>query len=499
MANYCIGLDFGTSQTKVCLLNKDSGVREFIKFNNDSYFIPSLITKKIDRTFAYGNELEEGNKYRYFKMSAAEDEDLIQVTNENLQGNLVGNIDDYRKYSTDSDIKPEILVLLYLSYIYLFVKAKKNINNSPQLGGLLGALAGKSNKSENTFSINLGIPTEWHNPEYSKRKIKFESLLISAVKLGNKFADLDTFLKAKECDLIQSILEINGHHITIIDITSHEKNSEIIKKWLEEYQLSVFPESAAGINYLLQDGKLKNTENNYVATLDIGAGTSDLAIFELNKNKNGLRECLCSESVAIASNDFYKVYASSFYNTNEIKFGHIKEIENLIRKDDTVNSQIYSKTLSKIRGDSNSKGIEFAIRKAFLRKYYKPLLGVYQAGAYQVKNNLNEAPIIIFGGGSNLNGFLQGNYYYFPGTNALSNNACYFVSKPISNYVQSVDIADWDDVEEHINLLILALGLTYNNHNDMVRHANPDRISSISTDNIVDRYFYYDVQDSAFK
>ena len=122
MANYLIGLDFGTSQTKVCLLNEDSGIREFLKFQNEEYFLPSLIVKKNDTTFSYGDESILGVKYRYFKMAAAEDDDLIQTTNEDLNGNLKnGNIDDYRKYSTEFEIKPEILVILYIAYIFLFI------------------------------------------------------------------------------------------------------------------------------------------------------------------------------------------------------------------------------------------------------------------------------------------------------------------------------------------------------------------------------------------
>ena len=79
MANYNIGLDFGTSQTKVCLLNIDSNIRKFIKFNNGNYFLPSLIVKTENGKLTYGNENEIGTKYRYFKMAAAEDEELIQL------------------------------------------------------------------------------------------------------------------------------------------------------------------------------------------------------------------------------------------------------------------------------------------------------------------------------------------------------------------------------------------------------------------------------------
>ena len=46
-----------------------------------------------------GNENEKGIKYRYFKMAAAEDEQLIQVTNEDLDGHLKnGDVDDFRNW-----------------------------------------------------------------------------------------------------------------------------------------------------------------------------------------------------------------------------------------------------------------------------------------------------------------------------------------------------------------------------------------------------------------
>lgn len=59
MANYHIGLDFGTSQTKVCLFNKDSDVREFLKFDNNSYFLPTLIVKKQNNTFPMETKMKK--------------------------------------------------------------------------------------------------------------------------------------------------------------------------------------------------------------------------------------------------------------------------------------------------------------------------------------------------------------------------------------------------------------------------------------------------------
>jgi hypothetical protein len=242
MADYLIGLDFGTSQTKVCLLNKNSGIREFIKFDNSNYFLPSLIVKKSDNTFCYGNEDEDGIKYRYFKMAAAEDDELIQITNEDLDGNLEieKTIDDFRKYSTNYEIKPEILVILYLTYIYLVIKLNKNTQNKQNVGGLLGRLAGNKTIMQNTFSINLGIPTEWNNPNHIKRKIKFQSLLISSIKLANKFDNLNDFLNSKETDLLDKISKINEIHLSELDGKEENEKAILIKVWLKEYNLSVF-------------------------------------------------------------------------------------------------------------------------------------------------------------------------------------------------------------------------------------------------------------------
>lgn len=495
MANYHIGLDFGTSQTKVCLFNKDSDVREFLKFDNNSYFLPSLIVKKPDNTFSYGNENENGIKYRYFKMAAAEDDHLIQVTNEDLEGHLKnGAVDDFRKYSTDYQIKPEILVVLYLTYIYLFVKQNKSTQNTQNVGGLLGRLAGNNATTQNTFSINLGIPTEWNNPNHIKRRIKFQSLLITSIELANQFDGLHTFLKSQEEDLLNKISKINTTHLTELNDKLESEREDLINKFLNEYKLSVFPESAAGVNYLL---KTKRLANGSYATLDIGAGTSDIAIFEVRNNV--LKKYYCSESVEIASNDFYREYAKQFYQKEVVTFEEIKEIESFIRKNIDVNDIFYINARKNVKGFTNGKGIEFAVRKTFYRKYYKPLHQINQNRAFTIKNTLHEKPIIIFGGGANLEGFCSGNYCFYQGNNPYGNHDRFFEAKPITDFVNQVDIIDEDgEVQNYINLLILALGLIYEG-NDDIRFALTDNDVPPMPIQDNDRYFYYDLQDAAYK
>lgn len=500
MADYHIGLDFGTSQTKVCLLNKDSGVREFIRFDNGKYFLPSLIVKNVNNTFSYGKEDENGTKYRYFKMAAAEDEDLIQVTNEDLEGNLQnGTVDDFRKYSTDYQIKSEILVVLYFTYTYLFIKKEKTKKNTQNVAGLLGRLAGNNTTTQNIFSINLGIPTEWNNPNHIKRKIKFQRLLITAVELANQFDNLDSYLKENDTGLLRYISKINKKHLNELEGKNENQKAEKIKEWLKEYNLSVFPESAAGVNYLLKTGRLAN--GSY-ATLDIGAGTSDIAIFKVQNNV--LRRYYCSESVEIASNDFYREYAKQLYQKESVTFEEIRNVENIIRSNHNLKDIFYNNARRNVRGFLNGKGIEFAIRKTFYRKYYKPLHQQNQIKAYKVKNEvLHEKPIIVFGGGANLEGFCDGYYCFYRGNNPFGYHDRYFDSKRITDFVNQVDIVDEEKVKPFINLLILALGLTYtvlnDDDNNSFLFVIPENDFPPSEPQNNDRYFYYDLQDAVYK
>lgn len=500
MANYHIGLDFGTSQTKVCLLNKDSDTREFVKFDKKSYFLQSLIVKKIDHTFSYGNELEHGIKYRYFKMAAVEDDELIQITNENLNGDLEKgkSFDDFRKYSSDFEIKPEILVILYLAYINLYVKNQKKSININKTRGLLGRLLGNKSSETNIFSINLGIPTEWNNPNHIKRKVKFESLLIASTELANQFNSLDVYLETKESTLLNMITKINSNHIEELNHKEEIEKASLIRDWLNNYRLSVFPESAAGVNYLL---KTKRLSDGSYATLDIGAGTSDIAMFKVVDNK--LISYYCSESSGIASNDIYREYAKQLYKKNIVSFEEIKNVENIIRKQENINNDFLENAKSIIKGFHSSSGIDFAIRKTFFRKYFNKLYANNKLKAHNTKNSLNQCPIIVFGGGANFKGFTTGNYYFFVGSNYSGSQDSSFLAKPITDYVNQVNLIDGDgNVQKYINLLILALGLTYAEQNDDYIPFVVTQNDTIELDNNTlhkDRYFYYDLQDAVYK
>ena len=107
MANYILGIDFGTSQTKVCVYNETENTRKLDLFPDGNIFLPSVIVEdKFTGLFQYGKEISEKDNYnvfRYFKMAAAEDVDLIQRTYQDKDGKIEKAIDDYRKYSNSEN------------------------------------------------------------------------------------------------------------------------------------------------------------------------------------------------------------------------------------------------------------------------------------------------------------------------------------------------------------------------------------------------------------
>lgn len=509
MANFHLGLDFGTSQSKVCLLNTVSEEREFIVFKNSSFYLPTLITQTKQNKFVYGDEQALGIKYRYFKMAAAEDDDLIQVTKENFRGDKLTSkqIDDFRRYNESYDIKPEVLSILYLTYVLLFVKNEKDVKRAAKItsGGLMGRFAKEKNEVEKTFSIKMGIPTEWHNPKHLKRKIKFETILIVVTELSQNFKSLKEFLNADSKSLIELAAKINRKHSVNIENKNISERKEYIVNLLNGYELSVFPETAGGLYYLLQtkrltpelspDGKelSRSEKTRFFATLDIGAGTSDISILKVVENK--LDNYLCSESVEIASNNVYSEYADQMWNRST--YSDIKDAEYNYRKNDFDKGK-FDLALSVVK-----QQLEKVIRKIYFRNHYIPLRAVNDHYANKIREDLSNAEIIIYGGGAYFNKINQGHYMYFQNTvNPLKQDINrFFTITGVQKFIDQVDIKDAEKVKKEINLLVLALGLSYlpdsADESFFLDESTVNPITHFSSDK--EKYFYYDIQDAVYK
>lgn len=477
MSSYIIGIDFGTSQTKVCVLNEELKTRKFYKFPNGSLFLPSVIVKnKSTGKFSYGNtdilDDVENDVFRYFKMAAVEDEDLIQRTYEDKDGKLEEGkkINDYRKYSSQISEKPENLVILFLCYVQLYIKSEIESNKSlrQRLTGFINRF--RSDKQiEDTYTIHLGIPTHWNNSNEIQSKNRFERLLLVSKWLSDECLNLDTFLNFDEKHLTENISSLSN------------KIKVELGAILKENKLAVYPESAAGVCYLIENKKLE--ELKVYGVLDIGAGTSDIALIEIgasdvndNNNHNNNEPVInyyCSETVAIAANSFYQKYieltSSKDYKDTESKVFDLNEIAKVQKQMESNNLMISDEQLCEIRieirGEENYKGVEGAIMKMFAKFHLDQHNKNKYTKSLKILRTLKKdnPKLIIFGGGSNLPVFKGGNYSYFP-TPQVKKQAEYIL-KPVpitEEFLTKGIILNSDkEVSGIFNLLVLALGLTY--------------------------------------
>jgi hypothetical protein len=302
-----IGLDFGTHQTKACLNYQKENqpqVREFVLFNSEdqsSFFLPSSVCLMEDQTLRFGkkNQKPAQKEYKYFKIASAEDIAFRGVT---------GLSKKQRKYQQGQfdGITPEVLSIFYLAWVIGFIKEqcekKFAIIQKRQSRGLLARFLGnKSQQRRNIdYYLQMGIPTEWSEKRNLWRRRKFEQILYLAHDL---LESIDSFEQLEEIpfsSLKERLQELYKN-------LEKEKKSNGWRYLIRKYNLSVFPETAAGLTCLVKEKKLKP---KYYSALDIGGGSSDISYFRVTDKRK--IEYLASESLLIASNDLFNLY--SFFN-----------------------------------------------------------------------------------------------------------------------------------------------------------------------------------------
>ncbi len=316
MAQYVIGLDFGTYQTKVCInhLDKVPSLHEFFEFKNtknEGLFLPSKVFLLDDNTFRYGIYTGDNihQTYNYFKIASAEDP-------------IFHLLSEYRKpiYNIENnfgEFAPELLSVIYITSILLEVKEHlKSSDNSVKKKFSLSNFFKKKEQTVNEeveFFIRLGVPTEWNKKINLARRRKFEMILLVSEMLQEHLNySLPEFIqlsKDKAIKIIKGITE---------ELIDSENN---FSEFLGKYKISVSPESAAGLLYLIQTKKL-NT--GLYAAIDIGGGTSDISFFNIDAESK--IKYLASESLMVASNNIYMSYMDDIgLNQNEIN-----QVENQI-------------------------------------------------------------------------------------------------------------------------------------------------------------------------
>lgn len=447
-----VGIDFGTHQTKVCT-NYQKGnhpqVFEFINFGTSSdqdFFLPSRLNINKDGKVSVGHpKVDTIKSYRYFKIASAEDEEFKGVSGFKTNDTIY-ELDRY------DDLSPELISIIYLIHVIGFIKEdfisrhktiKKQIKEKSFMGKFFGGSGGDGQPEEDKFDFyfQIGIPTEWSAVKNRWRKRKFEQILYLAVDI----IQVQSYKDIKEMDLHQLKSIIVYHYQAL----QQEKETHSWETLLNVYDISAFPETAAGLTYLVKTEKIGE---GYYLALDIGGGSSDVSFFRVNSNRTF--EYLASESLLIASNNLYEAYS--------------KKSDNL---ESTEQAQEYLESQTKWEFDRDN-----LYRKAFnetIKRLNKRIYKIYNHRVYRrfretVANaKFENQSCFLYGGGSLLHIPKNNPKHYFNkillhdnGTQSLTGTRTYAAVEKITelDLVQDVKPDGW---KKYLPLLIVPLGLSF--------------------------------------
>jgi hypothetical protein len=443
-----IGLDFGTYQSKACLFHTSATPQkhEFVQFpvspGGASFVIPSRVYKMNNDTFEYGFPSSDDYKamFTYFKIASAEDEHFRVVTDLDKSKSVYLR-EEFREFS------PEFLSVLYITYVSMVIKEgvrKENTSN------IKTGFFGKPLSQETTkilFTTQLGIPTEYSKKINLMRRRKFENILLVSEMLQEEIPSLSDFktLKVKQTiSLVKDCLTIIKHSAKdLIGFTN----------LLNKYGVSVYPEAAAGLTFLVKTRRLE--PGHYVA-LDIGGGSSDLSFFAVTP-ENRIKY-LASEAFMTAANDIYKKYSGK----STPSFTELQ----LAEKEMTIVSQ--SKNWS--GNQAYLYAVEWVTTKLYNRLYHLFNERVYWyfsrfKGTMAFKNQ----PCFVFGGGARLPIIDHLNQICIHDNGQSANVALKTIVKRtnLDNYLPNVGILPADNSwRNDFGLLVVAFGLSFPHRDD---------------------------------
>ena len=437
MKEYHIGFDFGTYQSKACVFDIKNSTHEFIRFQNGSYFLPSHIARGNNDLFVYGGISAENahEEYRYFKIAAADDPEFHIETFEKP----VDNKSDFYHFSDIIHFSPEFLSVIYITYALFFIKEKytKPGNESSSNSSIISRLfRRKEVEEEIRFTVQIGIPTEWSHIKNLRRKRKFENILMLSELLQKKYHTLSSFLSTPSVKIIEDVKNIyNSFDFKSIDEFSNRLN---------ELGVSVFPETAAGLTFIL---KTRQLPKGYYAIMDVGAGTSDISFFRVLDD--GTIKYLASESYLMAANNVYRQYFGECSTMSDLSKAE-KDVKALIDKEIwKKNARLYAALR-----DVN-KHLDSVVYKLFNGR-------VYYYRKDMVSKYCNQ-PIILYGGGARLPVLNSGKIMIHDnGCISINIDHTYLEKDDIERFTSIINIIPYDQSwKTDFSLLVVALGLSY--------------------------------------
>jgi hypothetical protein len=437
MKQYHIGFDFGTYQSKACIFDISNSTHEFVMFDNNSFFLPSRVVRTENDLFVYGsmNAVSIKEEYRYFKIASAEDPEFRVET----FGQHSDNSSYFYKFIDIINYTPEFLSVVYITYALFYIKEKYShpkIEEDIKPSFISRLL--KRNKSEEDvrFTVQIGIPTEWSHIKNLRRKRKFENILLLSELLQKEYLNLTDYLSTPTAKIIEDIKTIYG--------SFNFKRSEEFSEKLNEAGASVYPETAAGLTFILQTQLLPE---GYYAILDIGGGTSDISFFRISAN--GTLKYLASESYMMAANNVYRQYYGSCETMAALKKAE-DEVQRILDEGKWKENVKLSNALKHVDKQLNS-----ALYKLFNQR-------VYYYRNDMVSKYCNQ-PIILYGGGARIPLINSGSVkIHDNGCNSLNIDHTCLEKKTIEDFAYGVELKPYDQSwKPDFGLLVVSLGLSY--------------------------------------
>jgi len=392
-SSHHIGLDFGTSRTKVCVQSISGNIADHVFLGFDSpdsgtcFFLPSCVSISSDGAVTYGFDAEQasGSTYRYFKMAAA-------GSNNSFLASATENLTHQKLF----DKSPAFLCVIYLTYVLLWTKSQIQAEQKKAEGGLSGFLRRfpKQETPDAKFSVQMGIPTPFSTEEGQRRP--FHEILLVSHHLSERAGSITNYREWGIRKLEEEVRDICAQLRPMSQARSLDSP-------LQEASLSTLPESAAGLAALIQNDQLPT---GHYAAMDIGAGSTDVSFFFVDKQSDTLAYYIASDSLHVAANTVYQEYAGVDRLQYEKMYPeHFRKLRNAEREirmllrvgpQEALQNSEYRKAICAVTHDLYTRMLK--VFSGSVYKYFDRGDGMKNKAMEEFENQ----PCLVFGGGARL-------------------------------------------------------------------------------------------------
>lgn len=218
------------------------------------------------------------------------------------------------------------------------------------------------------FFVQIGVPSGINKTTLDTQKRKAFSILISAYKLVDYFGDKTEFLKESYTELLE-----------ITEVVKDFDADDLLK-----YGLGALPEAYAGLTAITQN---KRVEHGISLLVDIGGGTTDVAIFTIREGQPDIHEVI---SFPKGLNFIFEQFMR---NNSELELENVQELFSEFEKNGkeftlSINNY-HSKLIDEV------KNILERLRESFRHQR-----DVHRLPATRLDEALKDRPIVFCGGGS---------------------------------------------------------------------------------------------------